>query len=369
MVKEKKVSKRITEKYQREIMGAEEPKGIDKERYKVELMLALNYYNVNVDDKVKRKWVMDYVKKNDKSKVPLISDLPDYAFHSIGAIVRMINLGFDLQQNELDFVKTRLEKMVEMQQLQKIKESKKSSETLVKVPNIQDKMAQKAIELYNDFSLKVDEYLTKNGELPNLQEMLLQQGISKQVALHLPKMFKTQINELNEYLEGDDEQLFEGYSYTTEARVKRLVMVLENMDNLIKSHGVKVRVSKPRAAKVKSPIILVKNVKYLNRDDELGLVSINPVEIIGATDVWTYNVKSKKLVHYMGSNISVRGTTLTNFEVDDSSSKTFRKPETLKEFITQTKKKMEIQFREIKAVKGIPNGRINKDTIILKAFK
>lgn len=361
-----KSNKRIIEKYEREVLGSLEPKTIDKNNYKVSLMKALNYYNVNIDKKTKRKWTLEYIKKTNPSQLSALSELPDWKFTTVGTLIRMQSIGLQLEQNELDIIKTTLTELINeaknFKPIDVVEDKPKA--------NIQDKILNKAREFAGELDYQIDMYLMGKSEvLPDLHGMLVLANIPKLVANHIPKFYNNLKNELIEAVAGKDEQLNEGYSHLSKSKLKKAMQYLIDIENVILNYGIKIKVAKPRVVKQKSPLVLTKNVKYKQEDTELKIKSVNPVEIIGASEVWLYNTKYKKLMKYSGSNISIKGTTLTNYDVDESQSKTLRKPNLLSEMISLTKKKLETEFKNLKTTATIPNGRINPDTLILKVFK
>ena len=127
---------------------------------------------------------------------------------------------------------------------------------------------------------------------------------------------------------------------------------------------------KPRAKKSVPAEKLVAKMKYLKQDDKLRLVSINPVDIIGAKELWVFNCKTRKLGKYVAddfSDLGVKGTSVTGFDELKSVAKTLRKPEEqLKEFKAAGKVALRKFLEDIKAVDIKLNGRINEDTILLK---
>ena len=103
----------------------------------------------------------------------------------------------------------------------------------------------------------------------------------------------------------------------------------------------------------------------------MKLVSINPVDIVGAQELWVYNTKSRKIGKYvaedMGGALSVKGTTITGYNANNSVQKTLRKPlEQLTEFKAAGKVQLRKFIDDIKAVDIKLNGRINEDVILLK---
>ena len=95
----------------------------------------------------------------------------------------------------------------------------------------------------------------------------------------------------------------------------------------------------------------------------------SPVDIIGANELWVYNVKTRKLGQYVSANSSgleVKGTTLLNYTAK-SIQKTLRKPETqLAEFVKAGKVQLRKFMDTVKTTEIALNGRINEDTLLLR---
>jgi hypothetical protein len=116
---------------------------------------------------------------------------------------------------------------------------------------------------------------------------------------------------------------------------------------------------------------LVAKLKYMKNDPITKLVSVSPVDIVGAQELWVYNTKTRKLGKYvaegMGGALGVKGTAITGFNESISVQKTLRKPEVqLKEFMSAGKIQLRKFLDDIKATDIKLNGRINTDTILLK---
>ena len=130
---------------------------------------------------------------------------------------------------------------------------------------------------------------------------------------------------------------------------------------------------KPRQRKQKSPEQLVSKLKYLDKFEELKLESVSPKDIIGALQLWVYNTKSRKLGCYNAEDaggLSVKGSTILNFNESKSTHKKLRKPEvTVPQVLNGGKVYLRNALDEIKAVASPLNGRLNTDTILLRTIK
>ena len=176
------------------------------------------------------------------------------------------------------------------------------------------------------------------------------------------------------------DQIKEGYAHLKRAEVKNFLTALESLDgalDMIIEESKANRKSPTR--KPKSADKVVAKMKYKVKDDKYQLVSVNPTQIIGASELWVFNTKTRKLGKYIaanpdptgqareGSGLSIKGTTVQGYVEDTSVQKTLRKPEEqLKEFKAAGKVKLRKFMDEIPTVDTKLNGRINAETILLK---
>mgnify|MGYP001239857688 CR=1 FL=1 len=181
-----------------------------------------------------------------------------------------------------------------------------------------------------------------------------------------------EINRCKDEREADQlAQLREAYSHLTKKDAQTWLTALETLHgacNVVIDAAKASR--KPRAKKAPSKEKLIAKLKYLERDDKLQLVSVNPLDVIDAKEVWVYNTKTRKLGKYVAADhatLQVKGTTLQFYDEKASIQKTLRKPdETLKEFKKAGKVALRKFLENIKTTDIKLNGRFNTDTIILK---
>lgn len=176
------------------------------------------------------------------------------------------------------------------------------------------------------------------------------------------------------------EQLKEGYGHFKKADIKKLRTAIEELmtalDFVIESAKA---VRKPRKAKPKSASKLVEKLKYCKTDEKYKLASVSPDQIVGANELWVFNVKTRKLGKYVaavidpkgmgreGSGLQVKGTTITGFDPEQSVQKTLRKPEEqLKAFKAAGKVALRKFLDDINTTDTKLNGRCNPDTVLLK---
>jgi hypothetical protein len=185
-------------------------------------------------------------------------------------------------------------------------------------------------------------------------------------------LYAPQLAEYEEVLEGSCPQLKEGYSHISKKNIKKLIEFYQEITSACNMLMQEAKVNKkPRARKVKPAEKIVEKMKYCKSNEPLKLVSINPTDILGAKELWIFNTKTRKLGKYVAAEyqeLGVKGTSITGFDENASVQKTLRKPEEqLKEFKAAGKVALRKFLDTIKSVDIKLNGRINEDTVLLKA--
>jgi hypothetical protein len=170
-----------------------------------------------------------------------------------------------------------------------------------------------------------------------------------------------------------DEQLIEGYKTYTKGQQRNMLAALTEIvaacDMLLQTAKV---ARKVRAKKAPSKEKLVAKIKYKATDDRYKLVSIKPEDALQSLELWVFNSKTRKLGCYVATDLaalSIKGTTIINFDESKSVAKTVRKPEEfLRDVKSLPKTKMRKLYESINSVETKLNGRINVDMLLLKAY-
>ena len=129
----------------------------------------------------------------------------------------------------------------------------------------------------------------------------------------------------------------------------------------------KSRTKQPKAADKQ-----VAKVNYKVEDTEYKIVSIAPLQIVGSRRLYTFNTKTRVMTEYVTNAVSgfeVSGSTLKNIDTTVSRCTRLRKPD---QFIPIVQKKTRLQidkeWKTLTTKTTVPNGRINKDTILLRVM-
>lgn len=328
--------------------------------YDVDLMLALNFYNREHNSKEKRAWAVAHYGKG----VKFSSDIPDYRFKTLGALCRIVDNGNSLSEKHTIVMEN------EFDLLQKVVQSKKIEVVVDTKPviGIQEKMDQKVSEFLGEFAGLVDEY-TMTRTNPNVEKLVNSMGIRGPMVKKVLARVSGTMEELQEAIAGVDKYLVEGYSNFKKSELKKLLGIYQQLESALVQAKV-LTVRKTRVAKVKPASVIAAKVKYQIENADLNLKSINPATVVGASELYLFNTKYRKMQYYeavVGKELTWKGTTLLNFSVEKSFSKTIRKPEVIQSL---EGKRMFAKFvKEAKATPGKVTGRVNAECVLIAAFR
>ena len=347
------------------ILGTTAEPKYEKLESQSEVAAALNWYQSHKDTKDAVKYISDYAKKNkikgrlDTTKV----------FTTTGFLCRIVTNGTivsDAFKNTLD---NSLKSIFTMEPAKEVV-VEKTTPTVT----IQDRMNEKVSEIIGELEGAIDELVTSNFKTTPSPYGIMHDKAKGMHASRIIDWAKIRRQEYDEVINTDDEQLKEGYSNFTKTELKKLVAYCDSIiTDAMKITDESKAGRKPRKKKSKTPEQLVTKLQFLESNDEYKLKSETPKNIIGATSLWVFNVKTRKLgvYHALDSQgFGVKGTSLTNFSEMKSVQKTLRKPEAiLPEVVKGAKVYLRNCIESVNSKASGLTGRLNSDTILLKIIK
>ena len=322
---------------------------------RVEIIKALNWYNVEKDEK-------------DAAKILKCPVSVAREFRTVAFLKRMQERGFVLPPTE---AASFINRMLDFKNAMKKPVTEDSNEPS-NVISIQERVKAKSEEIIGEMEGLIDEYgiRGKHTDL-NAYQWMIDNDVKPIHANRIAEHFRECSKEILLAASGKDKDLKEGYStYTKE----RMLNLLQTYAAICKdAERLSANVSKMRKPRKKKPISfekMVSKIKYKQKDDALKLQSVDPVRIVGAIQLWVYNSKTRKLGVYNAedeSGLKMKGTTILNYNETTSVAKTLRKPDKILPIVTDGGK---IQLRKvmegINAKSAKLNGRVNKDTLLLR---
>lgn len=325
---------------------------------------ALNWYNYMATDDQSRDWFFDYMKKNyTKNDIALIKKLPKWKISkTLGSVARILSNGNELPEKNLDYFKTNVKDLI--QQGLQVKEE--SEEAVKPTVDVQARLRDKANMVITNLEEEIDNVM--DGKEFSMYSFCQANMLNPQILNIVADYYRPQWDEIR----SNDEQVKEAFGKRQKFWINFWNNFFGDIDRYLNNKKV-VKVRKPREKKVKSAVDQVKNLKFQKEDPSLKIVSVHPAEIIGCQQLWIYNTKYRKLIQYNSigpAGIQVKGTTLTGWDTESSTSKTLRKPEeSLTGLLRAGKVALRSYMSSIKTSESKPNGRINQECILLRVVK
>ena len=330
--------------------------------YRSNLIRSINWYSLEKEKKDARTYLKQYIKTINPTLYKTFDKVSDSKIvTSYGWVSRLANQGAKLDVTTLD----KLNKYI----TELIPEPVKVKEVVETTPrkSVRDYVEEKAFEYIGELEGVLDEADPSFSLLNDLKGKSIPQP-------YVPLIESWSKKKLTEFLDVyESKELLEGYGWSKSKAKLMAKLVASMIEDLEKYSSFRKANRKPRAKKSRPAASQIKTLKYKSKDEELNIQSVSPLEIVGASQVWLYNTKTKKLSVYKtesSTGIQVKGTTLQNYEPELSSTKTLRKPvETLAALSKAGKVQLRKFIDELSTKPQEVNGRVNTDMLIIRTVK
>ena len=346
----------------------------DNERFDNRLRKSFYYYNYYYSQKDCKKYVIEWLQKNSKLSIEEVK-----AFNRAGdrllpmtvcSLIMAHRKGMPFRGRHIEFIIDSVMDVISKAEPEEVPVIA-TAEQVYNRPTIQDRLAERTSEIIGELEGIFDDIATGVKNPTKLYDFLVANNVVQSQLGKYEDLYKTRKAELELAQSKTDAQVTEGYKHLKAADFKRIISWIDDLLAAVEQYrGVKKATKKARVKKAPSREKVVAKIKYAKTDPVLKLVSINPADIVGANELWVYNTKSRKLGKYVAAayqTLTVKGTSLVNFDTDKSVCKTLRKPEEkLKEFAKAGKIQLRKFLDDIKATESKMNGRMNADIVLLK---
>lgn len=347
---------------------------MDSSEFDHHLRRSFYYYNYFYTQKDTKKYVVEWLKSNKEftaEEVRAFERTPDRAVvMTVHSLIMAHRQGMPLKENHIAFIDREIEQAIKAGPVEETPEPAEVIRAIV--PTIQDRLNEKTSETIGELEGHYDEFLKNPKYQFKPYDFLVANNVPQSQLTKYEVLFQARFDELRTAVEKTDEQITEGYSHYKKADFQRIMAFIDQiLNDIIQYRGVKKAAKKTRAPRSISKEKLVSKLKYAREDKPLRLVSVNPVDVIGAQELWVYNTKTRRLGRYIADSLQgplgIKGTAITGYDEAKSVSKTLRKPEEkLQEFTRASKVQLRKFMDEIRATATLLNGRINTDTVLLK---
>lgn len=352
--------------------------GFDPETFDHHLRKSFQYYNYHYSVKQCRKHLNDWLRRNsrlNKTTLDRFERVADrYVLMTPCSLIMAHRRGMPLLDRHVKYIHDQVDYTLNL-----AARGGDTGEEVIASPDqvqerkitIQDRLQERTAELIGEIEGVYDQVLQKQSVSFKIYDFLTANRVPQSQLGRYEAVFQARSAELMAAQDREDTQLVEAYRHYRAADYRRMFgFIADLLAGIEEYRGVKKAVKKARVRKAPSKEKLVAKLKYAKEDRALKVVSVNPVDIIGASTLWVYNTKTRKLGCYhaeaMGE-LGVRGTSITGYDESRSVAKTLRRPdEQLKEFAKAGKVALRTWIKDIKAVEVRLNGRISEDTLLLR---
>jgi hypothetical protein len=338
------------------------------------LRKSFYYYNYFYNQKDTKKYVIEWLRTNkefDKDEIRAFERSSDRAVPmTVHSLIMAHRQGMPLREHHIAFIDKQVEQAINGADAEVVEVVDNTPKAYV--PTIQDRLNEKTADTIGELEGHYDEFISNPKYTFKPYDFLVANNVPQSQLTKYEILFQARFDELKLAFTKEDEQLVEGYSQYKTADYKRIFAFIDQiLNDIIQYRGVKKATKKVRAPRSISKEKVVAKLKYLKEEKALKLVSINPADIPGSQELWTYNTKTRKIGKYVADSLTgpltVKGTSITGYDEHKSTSKTLRKPEEkLKEFAKATKVELRKFLENIKATETLLNGRISADVILLR---
>jgi len=349
------------------------------------------YFHDDIDKKVVGEIVKVWIKKNySKDKAKAILACPEYHFHMYSphaAIIHWMNSGMEFTDEKQKHYPDILKKYYD--DLIPVGTSILSREEVKVVPNevpgvsvppsavkpTPGELLKKKIQstIMVDIDFLEDEWIDNKTTKIDLYAKFQKHQLKGVAVQPVRDRLNRWLNEYEDAYFKRCDQAVEGYSRMKRTELKRRIdatkVMLEDLDK-VKAASVATRI--PRTPKTRAADKQIARLQYLKSSEEFKLKSANPIQLPGSMRLYTFNEKTRTLSEYISDStkgFDVKGTTLQNFNAETSRSVRLRKPDQfLAVVLTKTFRQIDNEWKKLTTKSSVPNGRINKDTVLLRVM-
>ena len=358
------------------VWDTERARVMDDATFDNHLRKSFYYYNYYFTQKDTKKYVTEWMKNSHEFTKEEIRAFERSADRSVPMTVHGLimahRVGMPLLPRHIAFIDIEIEKAITRGDANIDEDVAVEEKPKVLAPTIQDRLNEKTAEVIGELEGHYDEFIVNSKYTFKPYDFLTANNVPQSQLSKYETVFQSRFAELAQAFERADEQLAEAYGHYRAADYKRIMAFIDQiLNDIIQYRGVKKATKKVRAPKSVSKEKIVAKLKYAREDKSMRLVSINPVDIVGAQELWVYNTKTRRLGKYVADSLkgplNVKGTSIIGYDEAKSVTKTLRKPEEkLKEFARATKIELRKFLEAIKATETRLNGRVNAETVLLR---
>ena len=342
-----------------------------------------DYFHLHVDKKDCISQMKTWVKKNFPGASKYILTNPEYKFTMTHHAATAFWYNNDLNKsNDADnntakgFLNHLFDKMIPLIDEGKIlyeeKQRERKAQSNVISISPQEKLTRKINNTIMQELLELeDKWIDGEDATINIYDRFKYHGLTNTAISHVKPMIEGWLLDYEDAFHKRCDQAVEGYSHLKRSALNHRIKVCQAM--LEDLERIRSATKASRNIKIKRPKSIdkqVSKVQYKKEDNDFKIVSINPIQIPTKTRLYAFNTKSKMIIEYVTESpngFEISGSTIKNISKGLSRTVCLRKPlDFLPIVLQKTPKQINDAWQTLKTKTKVPNGRINKDTILLR---
>ena len=340
-----------------------------------------DYFHLQVDRKDCVSQVKTWVKKNFPQPSKYILANPEYHFSMTHHAATAFWYNNDLYKNNdadgntaKEFLNNLFDKMIPLIEKGKvIYEEKQKANNIVSISPAVKLMRKINNTIMQELLDLEDKWIDGDDATINIYDRFKYHGLTNTAISHVKPMIEGWLLDYEDAYYKRCDQAVEGYSHLKRSALNHRIKVCKAM--LEDLERIRSATKATRNVKVKRPKSVdkqVARVQYKKEDNDFKIVSINPIQIPTKSRLYAFNTKSKMVIEYITESVNgfeISGSTIKNFSKGLSRTICLRKPlDFLPIVLQKTPKQIDAAWQTLKTKTKVPNGRINKDTILLRVL-
>ena len=330
----------------------------------IRLSLAYTWYNQNFTLDEGKQWFRELLRKEGADSTFINSITNGYVPMVCGTISRLMLRGIAVPQHCKNYLKKYIQNHTPVA----------STTAAVVAPKPIDVNQEKIDSVVHAFNTQVDSILDGSNLPFSFYSIIKKNELKKNLIHEVESIILPQTQQLLHAVKVKNSPWAEYYENHTKQQMKNLAAFYTNVASDIKRClGESKTIRKPRKQKPVLADKVVSKLQYKREDKEFKITSIDPKNIIDTKMLIVFNTKYKQMSVYVAQadkRLSIKGTTVLNYDESKSIRKVIRKPD---ESINSVLRGNDIHV--MRYITGLstrgsePSGRINSDTCILRAIK
>jgi hypothetical protein len=370
------VSKRKTKNKARArtgLAGAPIDKGFDAVKY---------YFHIEIDRKDLISTFKSYIKANvDQKNQKFVFANPDYKFYFLThycATAFWISTGLKLDEKSSKYAEGLYKYVMDLVESGKSiyfeKQAKlKDSANVVSLSPMQRLQKKISNTIMQDLLDLEDKWMDGEKAEIDIYQEFKRHGLPASAAKPVREVIEGWLLDYEDAYHKRCNDAVEGYAHLKRPELNRRVKACKEM--LADLDRLRSAAKATRATRVKQPKAAdkqVARVQYKKEDTEFKLVSIPPIKLVGGTRLFVFNTKTRAITEYLTQDVKgfeISGTSIKNFDKVNSKTTRLRKPNEFLPIVqSKTPNQIANAWSGLTTKTTVPNGRLNKDTILLRVL-